>query len=106
LNQLVIHKVESKLSEIQKKRSMLSTELAEKEHHETCEYECCGEHNDFADFDQCPVCKMTPEIQEQHNEQWWACVDEIEGNDDDCNRYCTIEHFLEEWLNKERKNDS
>lgn len=58
----------------------MSTDLAEKEHHEHCEYACCGEHNDFLDYTKCPECGMTPEIQEAHNNDWWAGVDEIEGN--------------------------
>lgn len=96
----IINKVEKKYYEMQEKRIKLSTDKAEKEHHETCNYKCCGEHNEFQDFNKCPDCGMTEAIQDAHNDQWWACVDEIEGNDDECSKYTNVEGILEEWLQK------
>lgn len=93
-------KVEQKFYEMQEKRIELSTDLAEKEHHENCQYECCGEHNDFQDFKKCPKCGMTEEIQQKHNEEWWGCVDEIESSDDECSKYTKAEYLLGEWLDK------
>lgn len=58
----------------------MSTDMAEEEHHKHCEFECCGEHDDFVDYDKCPKCGMTPEIQEDHNNEWWSAVDEIESD--------------------------
>ena len=102
MNKKIIDKVEYKFYEMQEKRMELSTDLAEKEHHEHCAYACCGEHNDFADFSVCPVCKMTQDIQQQHNDQWWACVDEIEANDPECSKYSNVEYHLGEWLEANR----
>lgn len=98
LKQEIIDKVETKFYEMQQKRMELSSDLAEKEHHESCAYACCGEHNDFADFSVCPVCKMTEAIQDKHNDQWWAIVDSVEGYDPECSRYTNIEFHLGEWL--------
>lgn len=58
----------------------MSTDLAEEEHHKTCDYECCGEHNEFQEFEKCPKCGMTEAIQEDHNNDWWSAVDEVEAN--------------------------
>jgi hypothetical protein len=102
MNQKIIDKVESKFYELQEKRMLLSSELAEESHHDHCAYACCGEHNDFADFSVCPVCKMTPKIQDEHNEDWWAIVDTVEGNDPECSKYARAEFLLAEWLRSAR----
>ncbi|QDI74033.1 hypothetical protein QIT55_gp47 [Nitrosopumilus spindle-shaped virus] len=57
-----------------------TSDLAEIEHHKTCEFSCCGEHNDFSDFNKCPDCNMTPEQQEDHNDQVWQLIDQFEFN--------------------------
>ena len=57
----------------------ISSAKAEESHHKYCKYECCGGHNDFVDFTKCPDCGMTEEIQDQHNDEWWACVDDAES---------------------------
>ncbi len=101
--QLIIQKVNEKLGEMHDKRMDLSTDLAEEEHHKDCKYACCGEHNDFIDFKKCPECGMTEEIQDEHNDQWWSCIDYVEGDNEDCNRYCQIESILEQFLEKLEK---
>ncbi len=57
-----------------------SSEIAEKEHHKYCEFECCGEHEDFVNIhaDKCPKCGMTREMQDKHNDQVWAIIDSAE----------------------------
>jgi hypothetical protein len=75
-----------------------SSKIAEEEHHKSCEYECCGSHDDFQDFEKCPVCGMTEEIQDSHNDDWWQAVDEIEGNDDACTRYQEAITALEKFI--------
>ena len=53
-----------------------SSEIAEKEHHAVCKFECCGSHEDFDK--KCPKCGMTEEIQNQHNDQIWEIIDSAE----------------------------
>lgn len=61
-----------------------SSEIAEKEHHKECEFECCGSHNDFLfdgkHLEKCPKCGMTEEIQDKHNDQVWAIIDNAEAD--------------------------
>ncbi len=57
-----------------------SSDIAEKEHHKECEFQCCGSHNDFVDYEKCPKCGMTQEIQEKHNDQVWAIIDNAEAD--------------------------
>lgn len=61
-----------------------SSEIAEKEHHRECEFECCGSHNDFLfdgkHLEKCPNCGMTEEIQNKHNDHVWAIIDNAEAD--------------------------
>ena len=59
--------------------SEMSSEKAEEEHHKECKYACCGEHNDFVDYTKCPKCGMTESIQDEHNDEVWSYIDEIES---------------------------
>lgn len=102
--ELIIEKIGQKIATVQEKRMDRSTDLAEEEHHKDCKYKCCGSHNDFMDFKKCPDCGMTEEIQDQHNDDWWSCVDYVEGDDEQCNLYCQIESILEDFLETLEKN--
>lgn len=62
--------------------SGLSSEIAEEKHHKDCKYDCCGEHNDFVDFTKCPKCEMTEKIQDQHNDEVWSIIDNVEADFD------------------------
>jgi len=57
----------------------MSSDIAEKEHHKDCKFECCGSHEDFVNFTKCPKCGMTEEIQEQHNDEVWEIIDQAEA---------------------------
>lgn len=60
----------------------LSSQIAEKEHHESCEFECCGSHDDFVNYldKKCSTCGMTEEIQDKHNDQVWSIIDNAEAD--------------------------
>lgn len=55
-----------------------SSDIAEKIHHASCKFECCGSHEDFVNFTKCPKCGMTEEIQDEHNDLVWEIIDEAE----------------------------
>lgn len=57
----------------------MSSDIAEERHHQNCKYECCGSHNDFEEFDKCPDCGMTEDIQEKHNDEVWEIIDAVEA---------------------------
>ena len=56
----------------------LSSEIAEKKHHAQCTFACCGSHEDFVDYEKCPKCGMTEEIQDEHNDEVWKMIDNAE----------------------------
>ena len=60
--------------------SEISSDRAEKIHHQTCSFVCCGEHYEgFIDDDtKCPECGMTSEEQQSHNEHVWEIIDNVE----------------------------
>jgi len=93
-----IDQVEKKFYEIQEKRMNESSAFAEEIHHKKCHFECCGSHEDFVDFTKCPICGMTEEIQDLHNDQVWALIDEKEAN----SIYPIIENKLSEWLRAQK----
>jgi len=97
--QKIIDKVQLKIYEINEKRMAESSEYAEQIHHNNCRFECCGSHEDFVNFDKCPVCQMTEEIQDEHNDQVWALIDEKEA----MSIYPKIEWKLNEWLMRFQK---
>ncbi len=98
--ELVIQKVNEKLGEINDKKMDLSTDLAEDEHHKECKLDCCGCH-EVGDNGKCKECGMTEDQIDDHNLEWWHCVDYIEETNEQFQDYLEIENKLEAFLEKQ-----
>jgi hypothetical protein len=71
------------INEIDERFMEYSSEKAEDIHHEECKLECCGEH-EIGDDDKCVHCNMNDEEINDHNDEWWEAVDQVEADDEVC----------------------
>lgn len=79
----VLNRLELLVYEFDEYMKTYSSDIAEKVHHDECEFKCCGEHDDIEwnSVDKCPRCGMTEEQQDSHNDHVWNNIDMVEGGE-------------------------
>jgi len=79
-----IEKLEHLIQEFDDQLVEYSTDESEEIHHKDCKFECCGGHSDYFDDKniKCPKCGMTEFEQDDHNDDVWSAIDDVEGGEE------------------------
>lgn len=79
----IVKQLQELVSDFDEYMKTYSSDIAEKVHHDECEFKCCGEHDDIEwdSVDKCPRCGMTEEQQDSHNDDVWNNIDMVEGGE-------------------------